>query len=468
MHGLLDNTGELDPIACQRARLARDPRFDGEFFVAVASTGIFCRPVCPARLPAERNVRYFRHAAQAAAAGFRPCLRCRPETAPHSPAWLGSTTTVQRALRLIAEGALDGDGSVEDLAERLGVGSRYLNKLFHRELGVAPSAIGKTQRLLLARQLIVETALPLTEIAFAAGFGSVRRFNSAIRDAFGSAPGALRRRAGSADSGIALQLRYRPPYDWGGVLSFFDRHAVHGVECVESNTYHRTVLTDAGPGTLRLSHLPTRQALRLELDVPSGTPLLPLVNRVRRMFDLNANPAAISAVLGADELLAPLLKQRPGVRSPGYWSAGEAAIRAIVGQQISTVAARGICAGFVRTDGDADTHFPAPADLLALPDERFPMPGRRRETLRALGVLCREDPEACSEEAVGALRGVGPWTVAMLALRGWGNPDAFPAGDLGLQQAWAALGGEPKDLERHAERWRPFRGYAASLMWRTL
>ena len=478
MHALLDPTGRLDPAVCRRARLARDPRFDGEFFVAVSSTGIFCRPVCPARLPAEHNVRYFRHAAQAADAGFRPCLRCRPETAPWSPAWRGSATTVQRALTLIGEGALDGDGSVAALAERLGVGSRYLLKLFRRELGVAPSTVAHTQRLLLARQLIVESALPLTDIAFAAGFGSVRRFNSAIRTAFGTAPGALRRRrAASVDAAITLDLRYREPYDWDGVLAFLERHAVDGVERVADGIYTRNLRCEGGPGHLHLSHAGARRAIRLRLSVPPGTALPPLVSRVRRLCDLDANPAAIGAVLGADPLLAPLLRRRPGIRAPGHWSPGEAAIRAIAGQQISTAAARRLCAGLAvacaghsNEPGKSGAVFPDPGDLSDLDDSCFPMPGRRRDTLRALAALCREDPDACTAAAVSALRGVGPWTTAILALRGWGDPDAFPAGDLGLQQAWTALGGSggTTSLERHAQRWRPFRGYAASLLWRTL
>lgn len=483
MHALLNDTGRLDPIACQRARLARDARFDGEFFVGVTSTGIFCRPVCPARLPAEHNVRYFRLAAQAADAGFRPCLRCRPETAPHSPAWRGSATTVQRALTLIGEGALDGDGSVAALATRLGVGSRYLHKLFRRELGVAPTTVAHTQRLLMARQLIAESSLSLTEIAYAAGFGSVRRFNSALREAFGSSPGALRRRrpAALAGSAITLELRYRPPYDWDGVLAFFERHAVDGVERVVGGTYERSLRCAQGSGILRLDHLATRRAVRLQLEVPSRMALLPLVSRVRRLCDLDANPAAIAAVLGADPLLAPLLQQRPGVRCPVHWSPGEAAIRAIVGQQISTAAARRICAGLAAACAGPEhgltgegRNFPEPGELLTLDDTHFPMPRRRRETLRTLAQLCRDDPDACSEAAVAALRGVGPWTTAMLALRGWANPDAFPAGDLGLQQAWVALGGaargaDPvKALERHAQRWRPYRGYAASLLWRSL
>lgn len=480
---------QLDPSVCQRARAARDPRFDGEFFVAVTSTGIYCRPVCPAKLPAERNVRYFRFAAQAADAGFRPCLRCRPETAPRSPAWMGSTTTVARALRLITEGALDGDGSVTGLAGRLGVGARYLNKLFQRELGVSPTSIAGNQRLLLARQLIVETQLPLTDIAFASGFSSVRRFNSAIRDAFASAPGALRRRSAAHALGhnaagrIRLELRYRPPYDWNGVLAFFARHAVEGVESVQGDSYTRCIDTHQGIGHLRLSPLHPRSALQLELTVPAGTPLLPIVSRVRRFCDLDANPAAIAAVLCEDTVLAPLLTRSPGVRCPGYWDAGEAAVRAVVGQQISTAGARSICAALVRELVRESAHagndacesgvtapFPRPEALLSLGDEHFPMPTRRRETLRAVARACLDNDDACIPEQLLALKGIGPWTAEMVALRGWGHPDAFPASDLGLLQAWEALGKQrnPTSLARHAERWRPYRGYAANLLWRSL
>jgi AraC family transcriptional regulator of adaptative response / DNA-3-methyladenine glycosylase II len=466
----LDAIRDLDPDACRRARLARDPRFDGEFFVAVSSTGIYCRPVCPARLPAERNVRYFRHAAQAGEAGYRPCLRCRPETAPGSPAWRGSASSVQRALRLIGEGALDGDGSVEALAARLGIGSRYLNKLFRRELGLAPSDVARHQRLLLARQLIVESALPLTDVAFAAGFGSVRRFNAAIRDAYATAPGDMRRRRaprGTRTAPIRLELRYRPPYDWHGVLAFLARHALPGLEQIIDGRYERQLSVDGQRGRLVVSHLPRRHTLLLELELAGVTTLAPLVARLRRMFDLDAHPAAVAAVFAEDRILAPLLARHPGVRCPGHYSAFEAAVRAIVGQQISTAAARRICAGFVAATGARD--FPGPAALLALDDGLFPMPGRRRETLRELCRRCiAEGDRALQPEALESLRGVGPWTVAMTALRGWGAPDAFPATDLGIVQAWERLRAADEALAERANSWAPFRGYAATLLWKSL
>ena len=464
MTEFLNSIRRLEPEACQRARMARDPRFDGEFFVAVTSTGIYCRPICPARLPAERNVRYFRLAAQAAQEGFRPCLRCRPEAAPGSPAWLGSASTVQRALRLIAEGALDDGGSVAQLAERLGVGSRYLLKLFRRELGVAPSELAANQRLLLARQLIVESALPLTEVAHAAGFSSLRRFNSAIREQFKLAPSDMRRRPRSLPGGgLRLALHYRAPYDWNGVCAFLARHAVSGVESVADGEYRRTL---EGGGALRVRHAPEQRALIVHFELPRLQPLQPLVNRLRRMFDLDASPEAIAATLSADEVLAPLIRQTPGIRCPGYFSVGEATVRAIVGQQISTRAAQGICAGFVERSAGL---FPSPAQLAGFPDDAFPMPTRRRDTLRSLARQYEElGEDACTDEALASLKGIGPWTTAMVALRGWGEPDAFPHTDLGLIQAWETLGGDRSTLAKRAQHWAPYRGYAANLLWRTL
>lgn len=383
---------------------------------------------------------------------------------------MGSITTVNRALALIREGALDGHGSVTELAQRLGVGARYLNKLFQRELGVGPSDVAKNQRLLLARQLIVQSELSLTQIAYAAGFGSVRRFNSAIREAFGSAPGALRRtRTRIAQQGvIRLELRYRPPYDWNTVLSFFARHAISDIETVENNHYTRRLKIADDYGTIKLSQLARRDALQLDLDLPGDTPLLPLVAQARRAFDLDANPAAIAATLGEDPLLAPLLAAKPGIRCPGYWSANEAAVRAIVGQQISTAGARRVCGDLARAcHGNPASEFPEPQALLRLADKQFPMPGRRRETLRALGRLC-DNEGGFTAQQLADIKGVGPWTSAIVDLRGWGDPNAFPAGDLGIVQAWTAITGSPDGLQERSRLWQPFRGYAANLLWSNL
>jgi AraC family transcriptional regulator of adaptative response / DNA-3-methyladenine glycosylase II len=462
---------QLDPDTCRRARLSRDPRFDGEFFLAVSTTGIYCRPVCPARPPAEKNVRYFRLASQAAEAGYRPCLRCRPETAPGSPAWAGTSTTVQRALRLVEQGALDG-ASVAALAQRLGVGERYLRKLFERELGISPRAVALNRRLLFAKQLLAETDLPITEVAFAAGFGSVRRFNDALQAHFRLTPTQLRGRRGATtiDASVRLTLNYRPPYDWDGVMAFFRHHAVDGVEEASATGYRRHFLCDGRPAWLAVTPLPGRDALQLVLSMPDHRHLQSVVSRVRRMFDLDANPRSIDGSLGQSRELAPLLRASPGARSPGHWSLYEAAVRAVVGQQVSTAAARGICARLARACSGELAHpvFPPPAALLALDDDHFPMPRRRRETLRQVCRLFAEPGPPPAPAALGDVHGIGPWTVAMVSIRGAGEPDVFPPGDLGLVKAWEACGGSANTLNNDAAAWSPWRSYAANLLWRSL
>ncbi|MBN7795469.1 AlkA N-terminal domain-containing protein [Parahaliea mediterranea] len=468
MNSAATNTDQQlpDPETCRRARLSRDPRFDGEFFLAVRTTGIYCRPVCPARQPAEKNVRYFREASQAAAAGFRPCLRCRPEAAPGSPAWQGSSTTLNRALALINAGALN-EAGLGELAARLGVGERYLRKLFQRELGISPLAVAQNRRLLFAKQLLVETDLDMTDIAFAAGYGSVRRFNSAVRGSFGVPPSALRRQRVAPAGGITLQLQYRPPYDWEGVIDFFARHAVGGVEEVSAGAYRRRIDCDGASGELTVSPLPNKHALTLNLDLPRAANLMPVVARVRRMFDLDANPEVIAETLRRSDALAPLVSRFPGVRSPLCWSATEAAIRAIIGQQVSIQAARTVCARLAVACGNTGA-FPPPAAIAALDDTHFAMPGRRRDSLRAACRLLANGEPPALLEALGQLPGIGPWTLAMVAMRGLGDPDVFPRRDLGLVRAWEALETAGESLETATSQWHPFRAYAANLLWRSL
>ena len=458
----------LDPDLCRRARLSRDRRFDGEFFLAVKTTGIYCRPICPARPPAEKNVSYYRLATQAAEAGYRPCLRCRPESAPGSPAWEGTSTTVKRALQLIREGALGDENKLGTLADRLGIGERYLRKLFQQELGVSPQAIALNQRLLFAKKLLAETGLPVTEVAFAAGFGSVRRFNSAIKTHFNLTPTDLRgRSAKTPGTAITLQLQYRPPYDWDGVVDFLSHHAIDGVEEVSGRCYRRNFRTPSGAGRLELGPRAGRDALELKLQLPDNRQLMPLVTQLRRMFDLDANPEDIAGHLQVDPVLAPLSRRSPGARSPGHWSLYESAVRAIVGQQVSTVAARTVLSRLAKACAKDDTvTFPAAADLASLPDDHFPMPGRRRDTLRSLCRQFANSEDTLDLDALAALKGVGPWTVAMVAVRGAGDPDVFPTGDLGLERTWAALPGSHGKLNDAARNWRPWRSYAANLLWR--
>ncbi len=456
-----------DPEHCRLARLSRDPRFDGTFFLGVSTTGIYCRPVCPARTPAEKNVSYFHLASQAAAAGYRPCLRCRPESAPGSPAWNGTSTTVQRALDLIDGGALR-DGNMRQLADRLGIGERYLRKLFQQELGISPVTVALNQRLLFAKKLLSETNMPLTQVAFAAGFGSVRRFNSAVSEHFRLTPSQMRgRQKNTTGPGICLQLHYRPPYDWQGVVDFLSHHAVAGVEEITAERYRRQ-LPD---GTLEVSPITGKDALQLRLEITDNRRLMTLVAQARRMFDLDANPDEIEAVLQQDRALGALARRSPGARSPGHWSLYESAVRAIVGQQVSTVAARTVLSRLAQACSDNQGEcfpFPAAAKLAALQDEHFPMPGRRRDTLRQVCTRYSGREQELTVEALAGFRGVGPWTVAMVSIRGAGDPDTFPGGDLGLQRAWEALEGNKNELKAATERWRPWRAYAANLLWRSL
>lgn len=306
-----------------RAFESHDARFDGRVFVGVTSTGIYCRPVCPARTPRFENCRFFASAAAAQEAGFRPCLRCRPEIAPDFASWRGSANTVSRALALIAGGALDDDkAGVEDLAERLGVGGRQLRRLFQRHLGASPIAVVQTRRVLFAKQLLHDTSLPMAEVALASGFGSVRRFNETFRKLFDRPPGMLRRRAGadtSARDGVTLRLAYRPPYDWPGMLAALSSRATSGVEWIEAGVWHRRLDLDGSHGSVSVAHLPDRNAVAVAIRVPSVRALPAIVARVRRVFDLGADITTIDGHLARDPALAPLIAQRPGLRAPGHW-----------------------------------------------------------------------------------------------------------------------------------------------------
>lgn len=470
----------LDTETCRKARLSRDPRFDGEFFLAVTSTGIYCRPVCPARSPREDNVRYYRTAAEANQKGFRPCLRCRPESAPSSPAWQGTSTTVARAMQMINEGALN-QQTMEQFAARLGVGERYLRKLFHTKVGVSPSAVAQTQRLHFAQKLLAETDLPVTDIAFASGFGSVRRFNSATHDAFGRTPGQLRhgRKTVSNQKGaIDLKMSYRPPYDWSAILDFHRRHTVDGIESVEGNCYQRSIHMHGQSGMMRILPDASRNALRLHLYLPDTQYLVGFVERVRQMFDLDANPGNIAATLGKDPLLAELLKQTPGIRSPQHWSPFESCIRAVVGQQVSIAAARKVCARLVKScnnhftlDGETHLLFPTPLQLSNLSDAELPMPVSRKQTLRSVCEFFEQRGPGITKNCIEALlklKGIGPWTCAMVNMRGFGDPDVFPPRDLVLIKAMEVQNPTTRSsLEQRLQEWRPWRSYAANLLWRS-
>jgi AraC family transcriptional regulator of adaptative response / DNA-3-methyladenine glycosylase II len=479
---------ELDPAVCYRALSTRDARFDGRFFVGVVTTGIYCRPVCPARTARRENVRFYPSAAAAQEAGFRPCLRCRPETAPEHGAWRGTSNTVSRGLGLIAAGELDGEGaSVEGLASRLGVGERQLRRLFEQHLGASPNAVAQTRRVLFAKQLLHDTTLSMSDVAFASGFGSVRRFNETFQRLYGRPPSTLRRRGTALRSGpaapVTLRLRYRPPFEWERVLEYLGERALEGVERVDERGYARTVREDGEAGSVEVSHLPEAESLVVTVRCASVRALPRLVLRVRRVFDLGADLARIGEHLSLDPLLSPLVARRPGLRLPGGWDGFELGVRAILGQQVSVGAGRVLSEKLVRLAGaralvgsGLARTFPTPEELLSSDLGKLGMPGARREALRALARATLEQPtlfdSASSAEAtverLCRVKGVGAWTAGYVALRAAREPDAFPAGDRGLQRGYAALtGAEPStaELERLSERWRPFRAYAAAYLW---
>ncbi len=469
----------LDPDICYRAVVARDPRFDGRFFVAVSTTGIYCRPICPARTPHRDHVTFYQTAAAAQEAGYRACLRCRPETAPNVGAWRGTSNTVSRALALIENGALDGD-NVEALAGRVGVGGRQLRRLFQEHLGASPVAVAQTRRILLAKQLIHETGLSMTEVALAAGFGSVRRFNDIFRQLYRRPPRTLRRRGFARDgSAIELTLAYQPPYDWDAMIGFLAARAIPGVERVTYAIYRRTFAS----GTITVSHEPERRRLRVaaRLDDVGVLPLI--LPRVRRVFDLDADPEAIAQCLSRDPLLAPLLAQRPGLRLPGAWDGFEMAVRAVIGQQITIAGARSLLGKLVARyganvpgAGDGLAHvFPTPERLIGKDLAALGMPRARAVAIASLAQAALVDPAlfergASLEEAVTklcAVPGIGNWTAQYIAIRALREPDAFPASDIGLLRALAANGVRPRPqaVTARAEAWRPWRAYAAQHLW---
>ena len=471
----------------ERARLSRDARFDGQFFVAVKTTGIYCRPICPANSPRRENVSFFRTAAAAGEAGYRPCLRCRPECAPGTPAWAGTSTTVQRGLRLIAEGALD-EGNVDDLANRLGVTSRHLRRLFTRHLGASPLAVAHTQRLHFAKALIDQTSLPMREIAGAPGYGSTRRFNDTFQKTYGRTPRELRRgrEANVVECAFSVELAYRKPFDWPALLAFFAARATPGVEQVHGDRYLRTITVGDECGIVDVRDIGNK--LLLKLHGIATTSLVAVVQRVRSLFDLDASISDVHAVLRRDVNLDKRLRACPGVRVPGAWDGFELTVRAILGQQVSVKSATTLAGRVANRYGRAidvsvgglqqvpDRLFPGPEKLRRARLESLGIIGSRARAIRAVakatgeGQLCfdaAQDPEAFVE-TLKSMPGIGDWTAQYVAMRALKNPDAFPAGDLGLLRAFDAEGRErmkPAELLRRSEAWRPWRAYAALLIW---
>lgn len=472
----------LDPDRCYRAAQSRDARFDGWFYVAVRTTGIYCRPSCPAVTPKRTNVDFYRSAAAAQQRGFRACKRCRPDASPGSPEWDVRGDVVGRAMRLIADGVVDREG-VTGLSQRLGYSVRHLNRILTDELGAGPLALARAQRAQTARTLIETTELGMTDIAFAAGFGSVRQFNDTVREVYAAAPSELRQRtqrgASAVEAGtVSVRLPARQPFAGAELLDFLGQRAVPGVEHFDGTTYARTLALPHGHGTV---------AVRTAGDHVDATfrladwrDLAPAVGRVRRLLDLDADPVSVDDALGSDAALATLIEKRPGLRVAGSVDAAETLVRAIVGQQVSVSGARTVLGRMTAAIGDrldvthdGLTHvFPSMERMATAGPEAFPMPVARGDTLRRVGHLVAAgelelDPgadRAALVDQLVAVRGIGPWTAHYVVMRGLGDPDIFLAGDLGVRHALAAL-----DLDNSAsDRWRPWRTYAMHHLWATL
>ncbi len=483
---------DLDRDICYRALATRDARFDGRFYTGVTSTGIYCRPVCPARTPKPEHCVFLPSAAAAAEAGFRPCLRCRPELAPGIAGWRGTEATVERALRLISEGALDEDGDVERLATRLGIGERHLRRLFDRHLGASPVSVAQTHRVLLAKRLIDETGMPMIDVAYAAGFGSIRRFNDLMRRVYGRSPSELRGKrrtaaAAASPSGIVLRLPFHQPYDWRSIIGFLATRAIPGVESVEEGCYRRTIAIDGIAGTVEVRPVEGAPWLTATVRIPKVAPLAAVISRLRSLFDLDADTVAIGAHLAADPLLAPLVEARPGLRVPGAWDMFELMVRAILGQQVSVAAATTLAgrlaAGFgaplPAVDGAPVSGpgilFPRPEALAGKDLTVIGLPRARAAAISALAERVLAEPDLLSPtmpvesamERLVALPGIGRWTAGYIAMRALRAPDAFPDADLALLRAVATNGERPTAaaLRERAEAWRPWRAYAALHLW---
>jgi AraC family transcriptional regulator, regulatory protein of adaptative response / DNA-3-methyladenine glycosylase II len=472
---------------CYRLSDSRDPRYDGIFFIAATSTRLYCRPSCPARQPKRANVRFYPTAAAAQSAGFRACKRCRPDAAPGSPEWNWRADRVARAMRLIGDGIVDREG-VPGLAKRLGFSDRHLRRLLSEQVGASPVALARAQRANTARLLIESTAMPFADAALAAGFHSVRQFNDTIRDVFASTPSEMRHRSNRArprsPGVVELRLSCREPFDGAALLRFLEHRAVPGLEDVSGGTYRRALTLAHGIGIIELT--PAPRAVRCVLRLDDLRDLATAVARCRRLLDLDADPLAIADALGHDDVIGGLVRARPGLRVPGCLDGDELALRAVLGQHVSLRAARTQTARLVETFGTSLERplgtvtrlFPAAAALAEADHTAFAGLGPRGEALRTLAARLangdvRIDAGSDPRKALArllAIRGIGPWTAAYVAMRGFHDPDAFPHRDAGLRRALKALGhpDDPRSVTTMQQRWRPWRAYAALQLWTSL
>ncbi len=494
----------LDHERCYRAVASRDARFDGAFYTAVRTTGIYFRPSCPARTPQPANVTFYRTPAAAQGAGFRACRRCRPDAVPGSAEWNVRGDVVARAMRMVADGAVERTG-VAGVAGALGYSERHLNRLVTDELGAGLLAIARAQRAHTARLLLETTDLPASEVAWAAGFGSIRSFNDTVASVYGTVPSAMRRHRsalartvrsdthldpaqdsvlGSAHAPIRVRLAAREPFDAETVLSFLGARVVAGVEAWDGRTYARSLALPHGHGTVACEA--GASGVLAEFRLADLRDLGPAVTRVRRLFDLDADPVAVADVLGADPMLAPLVATRPGLRIPASVDPHEIVVRGIVGQQVSVAGARTVVGRLVEAHGEPLTLsdpvltrvFPSARRLAAMALATLAMPRSRAAALIGVCAALADgtlvlDPGVDRERSLvelQKLRGIGPWTAAYVAMRGLGDPDVMLASDLGVRHAVAALGGDdgPRAIEQRAHAWRPWRSYAVAHLWASL
>jgi AraC family transcriptional regulator, regulatory protein of adaptative response / DNA-3-methyladenine glycosylase II len=479
----------LDHEHCYRVLSSRDVRFDGRFYAAVRTTGIYCRPSCPAQTPRPGNVEFVPTAAAAQQHGFRACKRCRPDATPGTPDWDVRADLVARAMRLIGDGVVDREG-LAGLASRLGYSSRHVTRLLVGELGAGPVALARSQRARAARLLLETTHVPVTDVAFAAGFASVRQFNDTIKAVYATSPTDLRRSAASrglrprppaasgGEAAVTVRLAARLPFAVADVFEFLAARAVPGVEAADAGSYRRTLRLPHGHGVVALE--PADDAVRASFRLQDWRDLAPAVERVRRLVDLDADPAAVDHVLGGCAVLGPLVRATPGRRVPGSVDVFETAVRAVVGQQVSVAGARTVVGRIVAAVGerlgvpdDRLTHvFPAPDHILDVADEHLAMPAARRATMRAVAAAVLDGslalhPGADRDEVrrqLLELRGIGPWTAEYVVMRGLHDPDAFLPSDLGVRRALERAGSHIGA----AERWRPWRSYALHHLWASL
>jgi AraC family transcriptional regulator of adaptative response / DNA-3-methyladenine glycosylase II len=460
-----------------KAMLARDPRFDGKFFIGVKTTGIYCRPICPAK-PKRENVEFFHSHIEAEKAGYRPCMRCRPESAPQSPAWIGKSAVVQRAIKVLnSQDVLE--VNEDDFAEQFGVTARHLRRLFVDETDKTPKQLILENRLNLARKLITETALPITEVAYAAGFSSIRRFNDAFKSRFKKTPSETRRNktASKVTDGLKIRISYRPPFDFDGLMKSYENHRIGNLEWFETGIMHRVIAMNGNIGKIAISNDSMNSALIVEIDFPDTSVIHTVIARVRNLFDLNSDPVIVANVLEANPEIKKLLKKNPGIRLPSGWDPFEIAISAILGQLVSIE--RGRClvydlieiagkdTGFI-ANGKAVKLFPTPKEIIQADLTSLKTTGMRRQTLIAFCETISENKLSLEStqdvddffKKILAIKGIGPWTAQYIALKALRHTDTFPASDLILARA---LEIHPQEI---IQQMSPWRGYVAALFWR--